>query len=60
MSGRNVTESDGYWIGRLSMAVAVSIERPDPRAKDALAEFLKSDKPTPELADMLREELKQR
>jgi len=59
MSGRYVTESsDGYWIGRLSMAVAVSVERPDPRAKDALEEFLKSDKPSTELAEMLKKELK--
>lgn len=59
MSGRYVTESDGYWLGRLSMAVAVSVDRPDPRAKDALEDFLKSDKPsTLGIADMLKEELK--
>ena len=59
MSGRYVTESsDGYWIGRLSMAVALCVERPHPVAKDTLEDFLKSDKPSTELADMLKEELK--
>lgn len=57
MSERYVTESDGFWIGRLSMALAVSLERPDPRARDALEAFLKSDKPSPELAQMLAREL---
>ena len=61
MSGRHVTESsDGYWIGRLSMAIAISIERPHPVAKDTLQDFLKSDKPSATLADMLREEMRKK
>jgi hypothetical protein len=61
MSGRYVTESsDGYWLGRLSMAVAISIERPHPVAKDTLEEFLKSDASSMTLVSMIREELKKK
>lgn len=60
-SGRNVTpllhESDPYWIGRLSMAVAVAPKAPG-AARAALEEFLRSPKPSSELRAMLREELK--
>ena len=61
MSGRYVTESsDGYWLGRLSMAIAISVDRPHPVAKSTLEEFLKSDKPSTELASMLREEMRKK
>lgn len=60
-SGRNVTpllrESDPYWLGRLSMAVAVAPKAPA-AAREALEEFLKSPKPSSELRAMLRAELK--
>lgn len=68
MSGQNgnvryVTESsehhDSWWVGRLSMAVALSIHRPDPRAAEALEHFLESGKPSTELRRMLRAELKE-
>jgi hypothetical protein len=56
-NGRYVTADPNYWCGRLSMAVALSIHRPDPRAAEALEHFLESGKPSTELRRMLRAEL---
>ena len=59
-NGRYVTDhksSDGYWLGALSMALAL-VDRHPPVAKDTLKEFLRSDKPSAELAEMLRKEMK--
>ena len=43
-------------IGKLSMALAL-VDRHPPVAKDTLKEFLRSDKPSTELAAMLRREM---
>jgi len=51
------THSDPFWIGKLSMALAL-VDRHPPVAKDTLKEFLRSDKPSPELAEMIRKEMK--
>ena len=60
-NGRHVTaelkSTDGYWLGALSMALAL-VDRHPPVAKDTLKEFLRSDKPSAELAEMLRKEMK--
>ena len=57
-NGRYVTDqSDPFWIGKLSMALAL-VDRHPPVAKDTLKEFLRSDKPSPELAEMIRKEMK--
>jgi hypothetical protein len=40
------------------MALALSVQKPDPRAKDTLDDFLKSGKPSDELREMLRAEMK--
>lgn len=53
---RYVTEP-GYWLGRLSMAVAVAPKHPDV-ARDVLKEFVRSPVPTPELKGMLKEAMK--
>ena len=50
-------QSDNFWLGRLSMAVAVAPRAPR-AAREALEEFLKSPKPSSELRAMLRAELK--
>ena len=51
--------SDAYWCGRLAMAVAVAQRAPQ-AAREALEEFVRSPLPTPELRDMLREEMKKK
>lgn len=56
MSG-HMHAHDGYWLGRLAMVVAVAQKAPE-SAREALEEFLRSEKPSAELADMLRKELK--
>ena len=53
------TQSDPFWIGKLSMALAL-VDRHPPVAKDTLKEFLRSDKPSPELAEMIRREMRQK
>jgi len=62
MSARYVTphleHHDSYWLGRLSMALALCLQKPDPRDRDTLDDFLKSGKPSDELKAMLREEMK--
>ena len=61
MNGRHVTleQSDGYWIGRLSLGLAIAVGRKDPEyAREPLEALLKSTKPSTELRRMLREELK--
>lgn len=50
-----------YHLGRLSMAVACAIRAKDANTgREALEEFIASPVPTPELRDMLREELKKK
>ena len=51
------THSDPFWIGKLSMALAL-VDKHPPVAKDTLKEFLRSDKPSAELAEMLKREMK--
>lgn len=53
----NMTATDGYWIGRLSMLVACELKR-DRVAQEALNEFLRSPVPSAWLKDAIREELK--
>jgi hypothetical protein len=53
----NLEKTADYWHGRLSMAVAVSLSRPDPRARTALEDFLRADVATPMLVQVLREEM---
>ena len=55
----SLKSTDGYWLGALSMALAL-VDKHPPVAKDTLKEFLRSDKPSPELADMLRREMRQK
>ena len=48
-----------YWVGALSMTIAVAAVSPDPRPvlKPVLRDFLKDRPPGNELGDMLRAEL---
>jgi hypothetical protein len=56
LAPREMTQTDGYWLGRLSMVLAC--EMPSSKvAREALYEFLRSPVPTPELKRMLREEM---
>ena len=61
MSSRYVTEPDDprYWTGRLSMALTMALERPHPVARETLDAFLKHGKPSTELRDMIRTEMKE-
>jgi hypothetical protein len=54
---KGAEQSDGFWLGRLSMAVAVA-PNPPRVARETLEELLKLPKPSSELRAMLREELK--
>ena len=51
-------ESPWYFLGRLSMAVALQVKAGAEDGREALEEFLASPVPTPELRDMLRKEMK--
>lgn len=51
-------ESPYYFLGRLSMAVALQVKGGAHEGREALEEFLASPVPTPELRDMLRKEMK--
>lgn len=56
-----VTEpSPFFWLGRLSMAVALQVRAGASEGREALEEFLASSLPTPELRDMIRKELRPR
>lgn len=58
VNGRYGTEhTPGFWLGRLSMALAVAPRHPDV-ARDVLKEFVRSPVPTGELKGMLKEEMK--
>lgn len=56
---RDMTATDGYWIGRLAMLVAYEA-RSDRLARDAIEDFLRSPVPTPWLKDQIREEMRKR
>lgn len=63
MSERYVTpEPDDpcYWVGRLSMALAMTLERPRPVAKETLEQFLRYGNSSPDLKQMIREEMKKK
>ncbi len=49
-----------YWVGSLSMTVALAATDPNPKPllRSALREFLAERQPGNELGDMLRETLK--
>ena len=55
-------QSESYWVGALSMTVAIASRDPEPQPllRSALREFLAARPPGDELGDMLREELKAR
>lgn len=48
----------GWWCGRLSMAVAMTLERPHPVARETLNQFLRHGNPSADLKHMIREEIK--
>lgn len=50
--------SPWYFLGRLSMAVALQVRAGATEGKEALEEFLASPVPTEELRGMLRKEMK--
>lgn len=55
---RHVTpdrSSPYFWLGRLSMALAVAPRHPHV-AQDTLKEFIRSPVPSPELKNLLRKE----
>ena len=55
----SVNPEPHYWLGRLSWALAHSITHRDRYVgEEALREFMRSPVPTPELKELLREELK--
>jgi hypothetical protein len=51
-----------YWLGSLSMTVALAVRDPEPRPllRTALADFLKERPPGDELGDLLRQTLKEK
>ena len=51
-------DSPHFWVGKMSMALALSARRGDAHSKETVQEFLRSPLPSTELAKMLREELK--
>lgn len=53
-----IEQTDGFWIGRLSMAAALAAKRGDEPSKEVVQEFLRSPLPSSELRAMLKEELK--
>lgn len=53
----DMSATDGYWIGRLSMLVACQLKR-DRVAREALEEFLTSPVPSPWLREEIRKEMK--
>jgi len=59
----DISHTDGYWLGSLSMAIATAVKEPDHKwarqnLRRALDDFLRSPLPSEELVHMLREELK--
>lgn len=51
-------ESPYYFLGRLSMAVALQVKGGAQEGREALEEFLASPVPTDELRTMIRKELR--
>lgn len=51
-------ETEGYWVGSLSMALALTLNGDKWIGRETLKDFLKSQTVDAQLQTMLREELK--
>ena len=59
---RPTDKDEHYWVGALSMTVAVASTHPEPQPilKSALREFLATRPPGNELGDLLRQTLREK